>query len=136
MGWHGIDADFDCWLNEGDGERMREQAANLLAGMLMVPRPMLKKAMKKHGFSANALLELQELSGMSEAVCLRQLVHHDQEASRAAAVFIGSQVFDLTTNNYRVPFKRWERIPEPALHIEHANMQLVRKTRLIAVWEG
>lgn len=135
MGWHGIDADFEFWLDEGDGEVMREKTANQLAGLLMVPRPFMTRALKAYGFTPAAVLELQELSGMSEAICLRQLVHHDPHASRAAAVFLGSQVVDVTMNNYRVPFKRYERVPEPALTVRHAKLQTVRKARLMAVWE-
>lgn len=136
MGWHGIDRDLDNWKGEGSGEQAREQAANLLAGLLMVPPTAVREATDLYGDTPAAILHMQERTGMSERVCLRRFTFADLDASRAAAVFIGPTVADVASVNYRLPFRRYDRIPEPALNVEHARLQLVRKSRVIAVWEG
>lgn len=136
MGRHGIDADFDDLVTEASSEQLREQVANLVAGQLMVPRSVVTRAFERYGHTPAAILEMQELSGMSEAVCLRRFVFSDLETSRAAAVFVGPQVVDVSSNNYRIPFRRYDRVPEPALTVQHASLKTVRKTRLLAVWEG
>lgn len=136
MGMHGIDRDFDDWIGESSGEVAREQTASLLAGQLMVPRRVVRDATLKYGPTPAAILEMQDRTGMSEAVCLRSFAFSDPHASRAAAVFIGNTVTDVTSNNYRIPFRRYDRVPEPAAIAEHARLQLVRKSRVIAVWEG
>lgn len=136
MGMHGIDRDFDDWIGEGCGKAAREQTASLLAGQLMVPRRFVRDALREYGPTPAAILEIQDKTGMSEAVCLRSFAFSDLHASRAAAVFIGNTVTDVTSNNYRIAFRRYDRVPEPAAIVEHARLQLVRKTRVIAVWEG
>jgi len=66
---------------------------------------------------------------------VRRLIHHDLHASRAAAVFVGSQVVDVATLNYRVPFRRYARVPEPGLAVEGATLRKVGKARFMAIWE-
>lgn len=136
MGWHGIDADFDLWHGEQEAGLLREQTANLLAGLLMVPRPAMREALELYGHTPGAILHLQDRTGMSEGVCIRRFALDDLEASRAAAVFIGSHVADVAAHNYRLPFWRYSRVPEPALLTQGGSMCLVRKTRVLAVWEG
>lgn len=136
MGWHGIDADFDVWPDEMEGQVAREQAANLLAGLLMVPRPAMREALDLYGPSPAAILHLQDRTGMSEGVCLRRFTLDDLEASRAAAVFLGSHVADVSAHNYPLPFWRGARVPEPALLRGRPALHLIRKTRVLAVWEG
>ena len=73
---------------------------------------------------------------MSEAVCLRRFALDDLQASRAAAVFVGSYVDDVAAHNYRLPFWRHSRVPEPGLLGGDPALCSVRKSRVLAVWEG
>lgn len=82
------------------------------------------------------MLHLQEQTGMPEDVCLRRFTLDDLMASRAAAVFVGSHVSDVAAHNYRLPFWRHGRVPEPGLLDGAPSLCLVRKTRVLAVWEG
>lgn len=136
MGWHGIDAEFDEWPDDYSGEIAREQVANQLAGLLMVPRPVMAAARRRYGFSSAMILDLEDRTGMSGAVCLRRAIFDEVGASRAGAVLVGSQVVDVAAQNYRLPIYRYSRVPEPALSLEGADLKLTRKSRVIAVWEG
>lgn len=137
MGWHGIDAEFDHWADEMEGAVAREQAANLLAGVFMVPRNIVREALRKYGATPAAIQHLQFKSGMSEGVCIRRYLHNDLEGSRAVAVFVGSQVVDVAALNFRVPLKRYARMPEPGLVLEgNPKLRRVGKARVMAVWEG
>lgn len=136
MGWHGIDAEFDHWPDEMRGEIAREQAANLLAAVFMVPRKVVQEALRKYGTTPAAIQHMQQESGMSEAVCIRRYLHNDLEGSRAVAVFVGSQVVDVAALNYRVPLKRYARLPEPGKGLEgNPKLRRVGKARVMAVWE-
>lgn len=136
MGWHGIDRDFDYWPGEEDGRIQREQTANLLAGLLMVPRPAMREALALYGATPGAILHLQLRTRMPEGVCLRRFTLDDLTASRAAAVFVGSHVADVAAHNYRLPFWRHSRVLEPGLLGGGAVTCRIRKTRVLAVWEG
>lgn len=136
MGWHGIDTEFDEWVGDIDREHAREQMASIIAGQLMVPRRAVTDALKQHGWTGAAVLHMRRVTGMSEPVCVRRLVSHDVKASRAAAVFIGRQVVDVATWNYRVPLQRYERIPEPAQQLEGIQLSHMGRGRIIGLWEG
>ncbi|GAA0508738.1 ImmA/IrrE family metallo-endopeptidase [Deinococcus depolymerans] len=135
MGWHGIDADFDSWVGEMDREQLREQAASILAGQLMVPRLVVTDALREHGWTGTAVMHMRTMTGMSESVCLRRLISHEISGSRAAAVFVDRQVVDVATWNYRVPLRRYERIPEPANQLEGVRLSRMSKGRVIGLWE-
>lgn len=135
MGWHGIDRDFDEWIGEGDGNLWREQVANLLAGQLMVPRIVVRSALSRYGVTPAAILEMQDVTGMSEAVCLRRLIFDDLRASRAAAVLVGSRVTDVSSHNYRLPIYRFATVPDPGFTLQGALLHPVRKNRVMALWE-
>lgn len=135
MGWHGIDADFDTWVGEMDREQLREQAASILAGQLMVPRRVVNDALREHGWTGGAILHMRAVTGMSEPVCMRRLISHEIGGSRAAAVFVDRQVVDVATWNYRVPLRRYERIPEPAHQLEGVRLSRLSKGRVIGLWE-
>lgn len=136
MAWHGIEADYEEWLGEELAQVPLENIANLLAGLFMVPRPVMKEATEKYGLTPAAILHMQHVTGMSEAVCLRRFTYDDLSASRAAAIFYGPYVADLATFRYKLPFGRYSRVPEPALVTPDAALQRVRGTRVIGVWEG
>jgi hypothetical protein len=100
----------------------------------MVPRPLLREAVARHGVTAAAILYLHERSGMSESVCLRRLIYDELQGSRAAAVFHGSIVADVASHNFKLPFGRYARVPEPAISLPAASLHLVRGQRVLAVW--
>lgn len=136
MGWHGIEAEYEHAFGQEEARPYLERVANLLAGLLAVPRPLMQDALGRYGVSTGAILHLQHASRASEAVCLRRLIFDDPHASRAAAVFYGPYVADVAQLNYRLPFARYSRVPEPHITAPEAELRRVRGTRVLAVWEA
>ncbi|KEF35514.1 hypothetical protein RDMS_01815 [Deinococcus sp. RL] len=135
MVWHGIEQEYEADYGD-EARRYLEPIANLVAGLLAVPRPLMREATERYGITPATILHLQQASRASEAVCLRRLTFDDLGASRAAAVFSGSYVTDVSALNYRLPFWRYSRVPEPALLLRGGSLQRVRPARVLAVWEG
>lgn len=135
MAWHGIDAEYEAEWGEAAHAPL-ENLANLVAGLFMVPRPVMAQATERYGLTAGTVMHLAQVTKLSEAVCIRRFAFDDLNASRAAALFYGPYVADVATLNYRLPFERYSRVPEPGLIVPDASLRRVRGSRVIGVWEG
>ena len=133
MAWHGLEAELEGQFDE-DAPRHLEAVANLTAGLLAIPRPLMREAVGQHGVTPAAVLHLKEHSRMSEGVALRRMVYDDPEASRAAAVITGPYVADVARLNCWLPFWRYDRVPPLAL--PHAHTHAIHGRRILAVWDG
>ena len=106
-----------------DMKRHIELLMNEGAGRLLMPLPDLEAATREHGDTPRAILHLAEVSGASLPVALRRWVRQDWNESRAAFEIEGNYVQDVTAWNARLPFWKWDRVPDVAL--EHPDLMLL-----------
>lgn len=104
-------------------KRHIELLMNEGAGRLLMPLHDLEAATREHGDTPRAILHLAEVSGASLPVALRRWVRQDWNESRAAFEIEGNYVQDVTAWNARLPFWKWDRVPDVAL--EHPDLMLL-----------
>lgn len=102
-----------------------EKLANHGAGLLLMPSHDLVDARRRHGETPKAVLHLVERCGASEAAAMRRWVWQDVGQARAAFTVQGRYVDDVICCRARLPFVRWDRVPElPLTHPELSVLSL------------
>ncbi|AWN24038.1 hypothetical protein DKM44_12995 [Deinococcus irradiatisoli] len=131
----GLDDYFLEMFSSAEAARRSEDVADLIGGVLAVSGPLVRDVIGRYGISTAAVLDLSEKAQLDETIVGRRMIFHDLTASRAAAIVSGSYVVDLAAQNYELPFFNHGRIPEAHLHLPKADLRMIRKERVLAVWE-
>ena len=122
----GIDQEVQRLHGDWPGaEETLELLAHLGATILHLPDPLLKEARFLHGDEAAALLHLYQSSNAGLGEVLRRWVHAEEDASRAAWTSAGPYINDIATQNARLPFWKWSRVPEVDIMIPEATLLAV-----------
>lgn len=116
-----------------DMKRHIEKLADFAAGLLLMPEPDVQEARQLFGETPAAVLHLMRLSGASEGAAMRRWAWQDVTASRGVFVSEYNHISDTSTCNLRLPFNRWERVPEVALHHPEVSALSVGWRRVMGV---
>lgn len=104
--------------------RHLEQVINHAAGRLLIPAPELGRVRRVYGETPEAILALATSSGASQGAAMRRWAWQDVNEYRAAFVAQGNYIEDATACRARLPFRRWERVPE--LHLCDPALSLLQ----------
>ena len=104
-----------------------ESLCNQALAFLQITQPMVDKAVKKHGVSAQAVRHLMRVSGAKADRALHRLVQDNPDARRAGYITTGNYIQHVSYCNLPLPFWAFERVPEPtACFPVEANATAVR----------
>lgn len=106
-----------------DSRRHLEQIINHAAGRLLIPGPELHRVSRVYGETPEAILALASSSGASAGAAMRRWAWQDVSEYRAAFIAQGNYIEDATACRARLPFRRWERVPE--LHLADPALNLL-----------
>lgn len=110
-----------------------EAMTNFAAGLLLMPAPLMREALDWHGRTAMAVFHLWERSPASLGAALRRFVFDDLEARVAAFTTSGSYIADVAACNTRLPFWRYDRVPEIGVAMPDANLMRLTPGRVLGV---
>lgn len=110
-----------------------EAVTNYAASLLLMPRPLVEAAVFQEGDSPAAILQLAQLAQASLPAAMRRYVYADPDARRAAFVTSGSYIADVASCNCRLPFWRYDRIPEVTLQHPEVSATSLSRGRVLGV---
>lgn len=112
--------------------RHLERVINHAAGRLLMPEPEVYRVRRVFGETPEAILALATSSGASEGAAMRRWVWQDVNEYRAAFVAQGNYIEDASACRARLPFRRWERVPELQLADPALNLLYLGTGRVMA----
>lgn len=80
-------------VEEDDAEPHLEAVANHMAGMFLLPDPLIENFIQKYGFTPEAVLQIQRHARASFAATIRRLVAYDLDAP--TTIFLSGEKFIL-----------------------------------------
>lgn len=109
-------------VSEDLAEAHLEAVVNHIAALLVMPQPLVVSATQAFGETPQAILNVADRAGVSLPAALYRWVSHDPWAERAAFITSGSYIAHVATCNTRLPFWRYERVPEPQEWVPDLNL--------------
>jgi len=108
-----------------------EELANYIAGVILMPPHDVYDSQRSTGDSPLTIMKLAELSGASANAAMRRWATQDLSGRRGAFITEGNYIQDMTTCNLWLPFQRFDRVPEIALHHPEVNVLSLGEDRLL-----
>ncbi|CAM3590543.1 ImmA/IrrE family metallo-endopeptidase [Deinococcus frigens] len=121
----GLERDVAAEVDEEDADAHIEAVVNHAAAQMILPDPMVNIVCGMYGDTPEAIFNLAVAGQASLPAALHRWVSRDPDAYRAAFITSGSYVAHVGTCNSRLPFWRFDRIPEVALAVPDAELRQV-----------
>ncbi|MCD0175510.1 hypothetical protein IHN32_06040 [Deinococcus sp. 14RED07] len=138
--WSGLEAEIVAEFGDEVGWNVIENLCNHAIPFLRIPQPLVDHVTAQHGVTAQAVREIQKLSGTPPDMAMCRLIYDDPQAARAAFITNGHFIQHVAQCNWGLPFSWLDRIPEPArMFPEEANVSfhtLPSRHQLIGVCWG
>lgn len=91
-----------------------ESLCHAAVAFLRAPQNLVDEATRRFGVSASAAAWLREETRMTPYAAMQRLVYDDPAATRAGFVMSGNYVAEVAGCNFRLPFWRYDRVPDPS----------------------
>lgn len=125
--WSGLEHQILNAYGHETGWKIVEGLCSQAVAFLQITQPMVDAAVRRYGVSAQAVRQLQRVSGAQPEVALRRLVYDDHQAERAGFITSGHYIAETAQCNLSLPFGWLDRVPEPVRKFpEGAKVSLLR----------
>lgn len=123
----GLEDAIAAEVDEEDAEHHLEAVMNHGAARMIMPDPLVNIVQRMYGNTPEAIVNLAIAGQASLPAALHRFISSDVEAQRAAFITSGSYIAHVATCNTRLPFWRYERVPEIGLVLPEAKLFAVPK---------
>jgi len=111
-----------------------ERVCRLTSVLLRVPRPVVQRALKRHGETPRAVLAIQRYGRIPLEDALERYVHADPDRGRAAFTSSGNYVTSTAAYRAELPFAKLDRVPDVAAQYPDLVIQRISSRRHLGTY--
>lgn len=108
----GLEEAVKAEVGEEDGEAHLELVVNHMAGLLLMPDPLVQDAVQRYGLTPEAVLEIQSAARASFAAASRRFVGANEDALTTVFLSGAAYVLDVASSDPYNRLYRYDRLPD------------------------
>lgn len=131
--WREIDDELLAYYAEECAHSNLEALANHIAGIITIPPPVLKAAVKRYGFSPQTMIELAQQTGAPMWVSMDRVIFETDTYLRAALLFKHELLYDFASTIW-LEAERYDVIRDPAERFPGIVLQPLSSGLVLGTW--
>lgn len=121
-----FEADIMAEVDDDDAEDHLEAVVNHMAGLFLIPAPLVQQTIMTFGFTPQAILQLRREAGASLAATSRRMLAYERDIPRTIFLSGETYVLDVASSSPWNRIRRYDRLPDPQIKFPEAQLATIK----------